>query len=93
VAAPDDPLPPDVRAALDQGDALEAIKLLRRRTGFGLKEAKDAVERGPKRRGAAASGLSPGEVPRSAGFGRWLLVAAIVVAGLYFALVQSAPAA
>jgi len=37
-------LPPDVLASLLRGDKLEAIKLLRKQTGLGLKEAKDAVD-------------------------------------------------
>ncbi len=34
----------DVQAAADRGDLVEAIKLLREKTGMGLKESKDAVE-------------------------------------------------
>jgi ribosomal protein L7/L12 len=37
----------DVRSALAQGDKIAAIKLVRERTGLGLKEAKDLVEREP----------------------------------------------
>lgn len=37
-------IPPEVRAALDRGNKIEAIKLLRNATGLSLKEAKDAVE-------------------------------------------------
>jgi ribosomal protein L7/L12 len=43
----------EVRALLDKGLTIEAIKLYRVRTGLGLKEAKDAVEalaNGPLRR-------------------------------------------
>jgi len=36
----------EVRAALAGGNKIEAIKLVRERTGLGLKEAKDLVERG-----------------------------------------------
>ncbi|WP_369027285.1 ribosomal protein L7/L12 [Qipengyuania sp. RANM35] len=36
---------PDVAAALAAGRKIEAIKLVRKRTGLGLKEAKDLVER------------------------------------------------
>jgi hypothetical protein len=35
----------DVRALLARGDKIEAIKLVREKTGIGLKEAKDLVER------------------------------------------------
>lgn len=37
-------MPAAVKAALDRGQKIEAIKLLREATGLGLKEAKDAVE-------------------------------------------------
>ena len=39
---------PEIRAALDNGRKIEAIKLLRERTGLGLKEAKELVERGAR---------------------------------------------
>ena len=90
--APPETLPPSVVAALKQGDKVGAIKLLRAHAGLGLKEAKDAIERSPERLDAAASRLSPGEVPRAAGLGRWLLIVAIVVAVLYIALGRGSPA-
>ena len=37
-------LPASVVSALQRGDKMEAIRLLREQTGLGLKEAKDAVE-------------------------------------------------
>lgn len=37
-------VPGDVLAALQRGDKIEAIKLLRTARGIGLKEAKDAVD-------------------------------------------------
>jgi ribosomal protein L7/L12 len=36
---------PEVRAALGGGRKIEAIKLVRERTGLGLREAKELVER------------------------------------------------
>lgn len=39
------PLPEAAIAALDAGNKLEAIRILREATGVGLKDAKDAVER------------------------------------------------
>jgi ribosomal protein L7/L12 len=39
-------IPPDVLAAWDRGDKIEAIRLLRQQTGLGLKEAKEALESG-----------------------------------------------
>lgn len=61
------PLPADVVEAIERGEKLIAIKLLRAATGAGLKEAKDAVE--AHGRGAVASvGAAPaggGEMPSS----------------------------
>jgi hypothetical protein len=37
-------LPHEVTAALEKGDKIEAIKLLRKATGLGLKESKEAIE-------------------------------------------------
>lgn len=74
--APPGGLPADVRAAASAGDRIGAIKLLRQRTGLGLKEAKDLLDR---------------EVPAAAGakrgcllpllFGGLLGVGALVVRG------------
>jgi hypothetical protein len=75
-----DPLPEDVRAAIAAGRTLDAIKLLRRAKGVGLKEAKalaDEAGRTLVRQRGQAEGLSPGEVPRRGG---WALVAAAVLA-------------
>lgn len=61
-------LPAEVRAALDGGHKIEAIRLLRAATGIGLKEAKDRVDAAGAEAGAVPPsfdpGLSPGEVPR-----------------------------
>lgn len=40
------PLPPEVLAALERKDKIEAIRLLRAKTNLGLAEAKEAVETG-----------------------------------------------
>jgi len=40
----DQDLPAEVAAALERGQKIEAIKLLRELRGIGLKEAKDAVD-------------------------------------------------
>ena len=45
----------EVAMLLEQGQKIEAIKRYRERTGVGLKEAKDAVERMAERRGLATS--------------------------------------
>ena len=40
-----DELHPDARLALQRGNPIEAIKIVRERTGLGLKEAKELVDR------------------------------------------------
>lgn len=82
------PLPAPVRAAMDRGQKIEAIRLLRAHTGLGLKEAKDAVEaHGGAANVAAktptpASTLAPGEVPPS-GTSAWIwILVALGAAGL-----------
>lgn len=74
-------LPADVMSALQRGEKLEAIKLLREATGLGLREAKDVVETTLSRQGAAGgSKLAPGEIPRNRPTG-WIVVG-VVIAGL-----------
>lgn len=60
-----DALPPAVVDALQRGNKIEAIKLLREHSGLGLKEAKDAVEASQVEVNTGARRLAPGEVPRS----------------------------
>lgn len=62
----DDALPPEVMAALDRGQKIEAIKLLRECKGIGLKEAKDEVDRYKLGRSSAAdSVVQPGSAGHS----------------------------
>jgi ribosomal protein L7/L12 len=81
-----DSLPPEVLAALRQGKKVEAIRLMRAKTGLGLKAAKDAVEQahqpGPA---GAVDQLSPGEVAKS-GVGGWVVVVLLALAGVGYYL-------
>jgi len=113
-------LPPNVVEALQKGNKIEAIKLLRQMTKMGLAEAKSMIDMqsagrtpgdkpptvarpsNPNAQSLAsqhpaphahtpaptvsASGLSPGEVPRTAGGGMAFLVLAViaVIAAWYF---------
>lgn len=83
-----EPLPADVIAAAARGQLIEAIALLRTRTGMGLSEAQAAVD-------AWCEGHSPvidGIAPRRAGApgsrtALWIVVVAVCVAlGAYFFL-------
>ena len=89
MAAPLQPLPPEVAAAFQRGEPVEAIKLLLKlRAGSagkpapGRKPAAASTEQKPRkaalspRLGAFREGLSPGEVPRSASaITGWVIVA------------------
>ena len=93
---------PAVADALKKGNKIEAIRILREKTGLGLKEAKDAVDRLPadpiehtktydppkQVQTLSRPGLAPGEVPHTSGGGRWLIIAAIVIGALIFYVYQ-----
>jgi ribosomal protein L7/L12 len=84
------PVPPAVVEALKRGDSVAAVRLLRERTGAGLKEAKDALDASRHATAIQARGprLSPGEVPRSGGGGFWwIAVLAIGALASYYFLV------
>jgi len=84
--------------ALRAGNKIEAIKIIREATGVGLAEAKSIVEEiekalpsvPPSAAGARASsaplrsdtGLAPGEVARSGGAGKWLVLLVVVAVAL-----------
>lgn len=77
-------LPPEVIAALQQGQKIEAIRLLRESTGLGLKDAKDAVE--SARIPEPLATRAPGAVAPSGGGMGWVAVVIAVAAVIYFAL-------
>lgn len=84
----------EVRTALETGNAIEAIRLLRKTSGLGLKNAKaviDAARLG--RKGGAAPGepgLAPGEVPRSGASAGALVLVVVLVALVAWLLMHSA---
>jgi ribosomal protein L7/L12 len=84
--APAGPLPAAVASALQQGNKIEAIRLLREQTGLGLKEAKDAIDASMGGGQPADNGPSPGEVTRTGGFSWWLAAAGIVAVAAYYLL-------
>jgi ribosomal protein L7/L12 len=82
------PLPPEVLSALEQGNKIDAIRLMREKTGLGLKEAKEAVD-GYDHTNAKAGGLSPGEVPATSA-GMWWIAALVVIALIGYFLLRRA---
>ena len=82
-----DALPPSAAAALQQGDQVEAIRLLHTETGIELKEARAVVEANAARLRPNVAVPSPGEVPRLQLPIYWLIAAAaIIVLVVYFFL-------
>jgi ribosomal protein L7/L12 len=73
--------PPQVQAALQRGQKVAAIRVLREATGLGLKEAKAAVEAQLGERGTRDHSLGPGELPR-ARWGGWRMLLVGLLAGL-----------
>jgi ribosomal protein L7/L12 len=56
-------LPIEALQALRRGNEIEAIGIVRKKTGVGLMEAKEAVDAWRRRNPDPRHGLSPGEVP------------------------------
>lgn len=82
------PLPESVLLALQGGNKIDAVRLLRQATGLGLKEARDAVdsfEQGAKPR---SDEIAPGEISRKSGV-IWWVVAAIVIAAVAYQFLRS----
>jgi ribosomal protein L7/L12 len=88
-SAPAGPLPPSVVEALTRGNKIEAIKLLRRHTGLGLKEAKEAVEASQQGADAKLREHSPGEVPKAGTTIAWV-VALLVGGGVAYYFLRGA---
>lgn len=76
-------LSPVVIEALQRGNKIEAIRLLREQTGLGLKEAKDAIEASPQAAPASSAVRAPGEVPRSGSLLWWAAIGAIFALAIY----------
>lgn len=77
--SPESPLPREVEEAMRQGRKVEAIRLLRVRTGLGLSEAKAAVERIPS--APVTEDGSPLTTPRE-GLGAAGLIWAVALAAV-----------
>lgn len=77
----------DVQRALQAGNKIEAIRLLRELTGVGLKEAKDQVDAMeqvmPRSAAQFGHGLAPGEVRSSSG-AWWIVLVIALAAGAYW---------
>lgn len=89
---PNPGLPPEVAAALAEGNKVKAIKLLRESSGLNLKQAKAVAEEAQRQLAQAApvrhAGLSPGEVPRRRLSSSFVLTLVVIVALVAWVLVR-----
>lgn len=84
MSTPSDPLPPDVLNALERGNKIEAIKLLRQKTGLGLKESKDLIDAAAPQVVKAKQTLAPGEEPASGGRLWWWVALVATGVAVYY---------
>ena len=82
--APLAPLTDSVMTALQQGNKIEAIRILREQTGLGLKEAKDAIEALSPGARSPTHRASPAAVKDSPSIPWWLVLAAVAGLAAYY---------
>ncbi len=72
-------------AALEQGNTIEAIKIVRLERGLGLKESKDLVDAYLKSRPDLQRRLEAAQAEARQGFVRWLVIfLALAAVAVYF---------
>ena len=77
--------PPAAVAALEQGNTIEAIKLVRLDRGLGLKESKDLVDAYLRSRPDLQRRLEAAQAEARQGFVRWLIIfLALAAVAAYF---------
>jgi hypothetical protein len=84
-SSPPSAFPPAAVAALEQGNIIEAIKIVRLERGLGLKESKDQVDAYLKSRPDLQRRLEAAQAEARQGFVRWLVTfLALAAAAAYF---------
>ena len=72
-------------AALQQGNKIEAIRIVREERNIGLKEAKDAVDEYVSSKPALQASLAEAQKKATQGFLRWIaIIAAVLLVATYF---------
>ena len=80
-------LPLTAVAALEQGNTIEAIKVVRLERGLGLKESKDLVDAYLKSRPDLQRRLAAAQAEARRGFVRWLVIfLTLAAAAAYFVM-------
>lgn len=85
---PSPSLPATAIAALEQGQTIEAIKIVREEHGLGLKESKDLVDHYLKSRPDLQRRLQAAQSKAMQGFVRWLAVFLSLAAALGYVLLS-----
>ena len=80
--------PPAAVAALEQGNTIEAIKIVRLDRGLGLKESKDLVDAYLKSRPDLQRRLEAAQAEARQGFVRWLVIFLTLAAAAAYFLTQ-----
>jgi len=81
-------LPAAALAALEQGQVIEAIKIVRVERDLGLKESKDLVDAYVKSRPDLRQRLEAAQAEAREGFVRWLVIFLLVAAAIGYALAR-----
>lgn len=81
-------LPAAALSALERGNTIEAIKIVRLETGLGLKESKDLVDGYLKSRPDLRQRLEAAQAEAREGFVRWLVIFLLVAAAVAYILTR-----
>ena len=77
-------LPPEAVAALQQGNKIEAIKLVREAQKLDLKDAKDKVDAYVKNDPVLQQKFASAQAETKGSLVRWLIIIAVGILGYYF---------
>lgn len=84
IIVPDADLPEEARHAIEQGRKIEAIKIVRERTGVGLAQAKVLIERAARQ----SAERNPQPTLRESGSGTPRLLMSLLLAVLFYAILR-----
>ena len=76
-------LPPEAIAALQRGNKIEAIKIVREASKLDLKDAKDKVDDYVKNDPVLKQKFASAQAETTGSLVRWLIIIAVAIAGYY----------
>ena len=77
-------LPPEAIAALQQGNKIEAIKIVREAQKLDLKDAKDKVDDHVKNDPVLHQKFASAQAETTGSLVRWLIIIAVAILGYFF---------